>query len=185
MIIEHLFCNCAIAIIAGMILTSERTGDNIPYTLIIIGSTWIPDISTIIASISLWARLPLSIQHLIPNPSCLHNLAGLLVYSFLVGLLLRPFGFRFRYAALCGALGYGSHLLADSLTHKYEYSMLWPISPQLTSIETFFPYYPDFFGIAETRVLLACLLILILAIGFRTIIQGTGWINGLFTKVHR
>ena len=47
---------------------------------------------------------------------------------------------RFRYATLCGALGYGSHLLSDALTHRYEYSMLWPISPQITSIGIFFPY---------------------------------------------
>lgn len=184
MIVEHLFCNCALAVIVGMILTSERTGDDVPYTLIIIGCTWVPDTTTIIAAISWWAGLPLSIQRLIPAPPVLHNLAGLLMCSFLVALILKPFGFRFRYAALCSALGYGSHLLADSLTHKFEYSMLWPLSPQLTSIGTFFPYYPDFFGIAETRVLAVSFLILILAIGFRTLIQGTGWIHDLFAKVH-
>jgi len=183
MFVEHLFCNCALAVLVGMVLTSERTGDTIPYTLIIIGSTWIPDITTIIATLCWWAGFPLSIQHLIPAPSTIHNLAGLLVFSLLAGLLLMPFRFRFGYAALCGAVGYGSHLLADSLTHKFEYSMLWPVSPQITSIGTFFPYYPDFFEIAETRVLLATLLILLLAIGFRTLVQGTGWIKNLFTTV--
>lgn len=185
MYIEHLFCNCALAVLAGMVLTRERTGDDIPYALIIIGCTWIPDIPTILSIAAYWSGMPVSVQHIIPGPPFLHNLAGLAGFCILAGLLLRPSGFRFGYTVLCSAIGYGSHLIADSLTHMGEYSLLWPLTSQPAGIGIFFPYTPDFFGLAETKILVATLLFLILATGFRTLVQGTGWIHELVPGIKK
>jgi hypothetical protein len=177
MYIEHLIFNVALAVIIGMVLSSRRTGDKHSYSLIIVGSTFIPDITAIFFGAFLWIGFPIPFEYFIPSQNILHSLAGLFGLTILIGLLLLPFGFRFRYSALCGALGYGAHLFEDALTHTNEYRLLWPLSSEHVGIGIFVPYYPDLLGIAQSSVLVAGILVLVLAIGIRTVIEGTDWIN--------
>ncbi len=177
MIVEHLFYTGAIAVIAGMVLSSRGIPHEKAYVLIIMVSSILPDIPWLFVEVSSLSGVTLLIAPFIPSQSMLHTLAALSIVSILAVPAFRGFHLRPLYVALCCALGYGSHLLADGLTHTTRYSLLWPISPEHVGIGLFVPYTPDILGLAWTRVLAVGLVLFGLAIAVRTAVEGPAWMR--------
>jgi len=112
-----------------------------------------------------------------------HNVAVMVIFGILVAFLLTPFGIRFFDAFFFSVIGFGAHLVEDALVYKVAYSYLWPFSskdlgfgllPNILSEEN---YFRDFFGIANTYVLIVGLVVLLVAIIIRTYIEGPAWIR--------
>ena len=81
-------------------------------------------------------------------------------------------------------IGFGAHLVEDALVYTVAYPFLWPFSsvdlvwgllPNRVSEEN---YFRDFFGIANTEVLIVGMLFLLVAIIIRTYDEGPSWIRG-------
>ena len=179
MIIEHLFYTGALALVVGLVLTLRGIPRERAYILIVMGASLFPDITWPLFEAAARGWATIAFMALVPDQVALHNLAGLVVFTLVATLLATPFHLRSRYVALCCALGYGSHLLEDGLTHTTRYFLVWPLSTQHVGIPLFVPYIPDLFGIAEARVLAVGLVLLGLAVAVRTAIQGRGWWRNL------
>jgi hypothetical protein len=100
-----------------------------------------------------------------------------------VAFLLHPFGIRFFDAFFFAVIGFGAHLFEDALVYKVGYPYLWPflsedlgigLVPNVLSEEG---YIRDFFGIANTGVLIIGLVLLLVAILIRTYWEGSSWIR--------
>jgi hypothetical protein len=101
-------------------------------------------------------------------------------------------GVKFFDAVFFSLIGFGAHLAEDALVYNPGWKILWPLSsheigfglfPGVTS-----GTYGDFFGIAETEVLIVGLVLLLAAIIIRTWADGSfSWIRwympgSLYTK---
>jgi membrane-bound metal-dependent hydrolase YbcI (DUF457 family) len=111
----------------------------------------------------------------------------MVIFGIIVACLLRPFGIRFFDALFFSLIGFGAHLFEDALVYKEGYSYLWPFSshnlgigllPTIVSEET---YIMDFFGIANTEVLIIGVVFLFVAIFIRTWYEGPSWLRGYMT----
>lgn len=182
MILEHLLYTGTLAVITGLVLSTARIADERPHLILLLVAGLVPDSAWVLSEAVTpgWAS---SFQFLAAAQGGLHTLGALAVFTLLTTIALRPFSLRSQYAALCCALGYGSHLLADGLTHTTRYFLLWPLSPEHVRIGLFVPYTPDILGIAETRVLAVGLILFALTIAARTAMQGTSWMRDLVSSV--
>ena len=179
MIIEHLFYTGALALIVGLVLSLRGVPRERAYILIVVGASIFPDITWPVFEAAARGWITIPFMALVPDQVALHNLAGLAIFTLVATLAATPFQLRSRYVALCCALGYGSHLLEDGLTHTTRYVLLWPFSTQHVGIPLFVPYIPDILGIADARVLAVGLVLFGLAVVARTVIQGRGWWRNL------
>jgi hypothetical protein len=177
---EHIIYSTAIAIIVGM-LYYRYTGRD--HSWIIILCAWIPDFDIIAKSalnklgfIVLFDGQP--IHH-----GTFHTVAMMVIFAILVAFLLHPFGIRFIDSLFFATIGFGAHLFEDALVYKVGYMYLWPfitenlgigILPNIISEEN---YIRDFFGVANTEVLIIGILGLIAAMLIRTSVEGTSWIR--------
>ena len=112
-----------------------------------------------------------------------HNVAVMVIFGILVASLLHPFRIRFFDAFFFSVIGFGAHLFEDALVYKDGYAFLWPLSshvlglgllPDILSEEN---YITDFFGIANTGVLIVGLVFLLVAILIRTYVEGPAWVR--------
>jgi hypothetical protein len=80
-------------------------------------------------------------------------------------------------------IGFGAHLFEDALVYNVGYAYLWPFSSEklgtglLLNIFSEEYYIGNFFGIANTEVLIISLLFLLVAIVIRTYFEGLTWLR--------
>ena len=100
-----------------------------------------------------------------------------------VAFLLHPFGIRFFDAFFFAVVGFGAHLFEDALVYDPGYAFLWPLSskilgfgllPYMLNEEN---YMRNFFGVANTDVLIIGMVFLLVAIIIRTYGEGATWIR--------
>ncbi len=162
--IEHLIYSAALAIIIGM-LYSRATGRDPSWIIII--SAFAPDIDTLACSMRSWFGVTLAVNGHVVHHGAFHSIGALCVYAILVGIILVPVGIRFWEGLLFAGIGFGAHLLEDALVYEISYALLWPFSNRIYGIGVC-DYALDFYGIADTQVLIVGLILLAGAVMLRS-----------------
>jgi hypothetical protein len=161
MYFEHIIYSSSLAILIGMFFYRSTGRDS---SWIIILCSWVPDL-----------------DHLVGLEGAIHNLGFLVIFTVLFSWFLLRFRIQLFDGIFFSAIGYGAHLVEDALAYPVGYRLLLPFSrvrvgfgvfPDVTSHG-----YANFFGIANTEVLLTGLFILLLAIIIRTVVEGPSWIR--------
>ncbi len=172
MLIEHLVYSLAIAVIFGMVYR-KHTGRELSW--IIVMSAYAPDLDIVPDDL-----IPSGIT-LIESCGCpvyvhgiFHNLSFLLLYAAIVAFLLNHWGFRFWDAFVFAGVGFGAHLIEDVLVFKQAYPFFWPLTTRIFGIGVV-EYQADFYGIADTTVLIWGLVFLLVAITLRTLYERKNW----------
>jgi membrane-bound metal-dependent hydrolase YbcI (DUF457 family) len=181
MIAEHIIYSSALAILVGMVFYKYTGRD--PSWIIII-CAWAPDLDELANPVlrRLGIRLLLdgsSIQH-----GTFHNITFMIIFGIAVAFLLHPLGIKFFDSLFFSITGFGAHLFEDALVYKTGYMFLWPFSSEILGIGLL-PnaineenYIRDFFGIANTEVLIIGLLLLLVASLIRTYVEkSSSWIR--------
>jgi hypothetical protein len=180
MLAEHIIYSSAIAVLVGM-LFFKYTGRD--YSWIIILCAWAPDIDSIANRFLTRFGFTLLFEGQKISHGDFHNIAVMVIFGILVAFLLHPFGIKFFDSLFFSVIGFAAHLFEDALVYKVGYPYLWPFSsenlgigllPNLVSEEN---YFRDFFGIANTEVLIIGLVFLLVAIIIRTYVEGSAWIR--------
>jgi len=181
MITEHIIYSGALAILIGMVFYKYTGRD---HSWIIILCAWAPDLDFIANPVlrRLGIRLVLnggSIQH-----GTFHNIAFMVIFGIAVAFLLHPLGIKFFDSLFFSVIGFGAHLFEDALVYKVGYTFLWPFSSEvlgiglLPNVMNEENYITDFFGIANTEVLIIGLLLLLVAVIIRTWFEGSlSWLR--------
>ncbi len=181
MIAEHIVYSAALAILAGMVFYHYTGRDP---SWIIIVSAWAPDLDVIANPVlrSLGFRVLFegtSIYH-----GTFHNIGVMIVFGIVVAFLLHPLGIKFFDALFFAIIGFGAHLLEDALVYESGYMFLWPLSSKILGIGLFpsamdeVNYVKDFFGIANTEVLIIGLVLVLVAFLIRTYYEGSSsWVR--------
>ena len=95
-----------------------------------------------------------------------HNIAIMVIFGVIMAFLLHPLGIKFIEAFVYSVIGFGAHLFEDALVYRVGYRFLWPFSSKvmglgiLTQIQSEEYYIRNFFGIANTGVLIIGLMLL-------------------------
>ena len=113
-----------------------------------------------------------------------HNITIMIIFGVILAVILQSFGILFVDAFFFSVIGFGVHLLEDAMVYDVAYPFLWPFSTNNHGLELF-PgvissrgyYIANFFRIANTEILIAGLLFLLLAIIIRTYFEGPTWIR--------
>jgi membrane-bound metal-dependent hydrolase YbcI (DUF457 family) len=172
--IEHIIYSAALAIIIGMIY-SHFTGRD--PSLIIIVVAFVPDIDLTLQTLHelIQRTFPFTIHH-----GDFHNILFLIVFSLILAAVLCQFGVRFIDGFICSSIGIAAHFLEDALVFKPAYAFLWPFTSHIFGIgimtET-----PDFFGIANSIVMLIGIILLTVAVLVRTHVEGRKWLGNYFS----
>ena len=180
MLSEHIIYSAALAILVGMIFYRFTGRDS---SWIIILCAWIPDIDLIANGVLNRFGFTLLFEGHKITHGVFHNIAMMVIFGILVAFLLNPFGIRFFDALFFAVIGFGAHLFEDALVYKAGYPYLWPFLSKdlgfglLPNILTEENYFRDFFGIANTYVLIVGLVVLLGAIIIRTYAEGPAWIR--------
>jgi len=180
MLSEHIIYSTALAILVGMIFYRFTGRDS---SWIIILCAWIPDIDLIANGVLNRFGFTLLFEGHKITHGVFHNIAMMVIFGILVAFLLNPFGIRFFDALFFAVIGFGAHLFEDALVYKAGYPYLWPFLSKdmgfglLPNILTEENYFRDFFGIANTYVLIVGLVVLLVAIIIRTYAEGPAWIR--------
>lgn len=170
MLFEHWIYSTAIAIIAGMI-HFKKTGRD--YSWIIIASAYAPDFDIVADTVFNKLGIPLlGIRH-----GDFHNIAMLLLYAGLVALVLQVVRYKYLDAFVFAGIGFGAHFFEDVLVENPAYALFWPASTKTFGIGIV-DYYPDWYHIADTRVLIFGLIAVVLCATIRVVYEGKGWIKG-------
>jgi hypothetical protein len=180
MILEHFIYSAALAILVGMLFYNYTGRDS---SWIIILCAWIPDIDLIANRVLTSFGFTLLFEGHKITHGVFHNIAMMVIFGILVAFLLHPFGIQFFDAFFFAIIGFGAHLVEDALVYKVGYPYLWPFSsedlgigllPNILSEEN---YFRNFFGIANTEVLIVGVAFLLVAIIIRTYVEGPTWIR--------
>ena len=100
-----------------------------------------------------------------------HNIAGLLIYAVIVGLILKIPGMKFKDSFTFAGIGFGAHIFEDVLVYNPAYAFLWPLSTHMFGLGLV-KYNPDFFGIANTEVLFVGFIIILVCVNIRVLYEG-------------
>ncbi|MCX9026658.1 MAG: P-loop NTPase [Candidatus Methanoperedens sp.] len=168
MLFEHIIYSTSIAIIASMI-HFKKTGRD--YSWIIIASALAPDLDMFAGIIFRKFDIGILINGNPLKHGDFHNIAFLFLFAVLVGLLLKMTGMKFKDSFIFAGIGFGAHMLEDSLVYNPAYAFLWPFSMRLFGIGII-DYEPDWYRIANTVVLLAGIIIMILCATVRILYEG-------------
>ena len=180
MLAEHIIYSTALAILVGMVFFRFTGRDS---SWIIILCAWIPDIDLIANRILTSFGFTLLFEGHKISHGVFHNVAIMVIFGVFIAFLLHPFGIPFFDAFFFSVIGFGAHLFEDAIVYKVGYPYLWPFSseklglgllPNMVSEEN---YFRDFFGIANTEVLIVGMVFLLIAIIIRTYVEGAGWIR--------
>jgi len=180
MLAEHIIYSTALAILVGMIFYRYTGRDS---SWIIILCAWIPDIDLIANSVLTRSGFTLLFEGHKISHGVFHNIAIMVIFGILIAFLLHPFGIRFLDAFFFAVIGFGAHLFEDALVYEVGYSFLWPLSskvlgfgllPNMINEEK---YIRNFFGIANTEVLILGIVFFLVAILIRTSVEGSTWIR--------
>jgi hypothetical protein len=107
----------------------------------------------------------------------------MVIFGILMALLLHLFGIRFFDAPFFAIIGFSAHLFEDAILYDPGYGFLWPFSSKIPGLG-FLPNMineennmRNFFGIANTEVLIIGMVFLLVVIIIRTYIEGSTWIR--------
>ena len=180
MLAEHILYSTALAILVGMIFYKYTGRDS---SWIIILCAWIPDIDLIANRVLTTFGFTLLFEGHRITHGVFHNIAIMVMFGILVAFVLHPFGIRFLDAFFFAVIGFGAHLFEDALVYEVGYPYLWPLSSKILGFG-FLPnmineenYVKNFFGIANTNVLIVGMVFLLLAVLIRTYWEGPPWIR--------
>jgi septum site-determining protein MinD len=168
MLFEHLIYSTAIAIIAGMIHL-KKTGRD--YSWIIIASALAPDLDIFTGYILNKFDTGILINGNPLKHGDFHNIAFLFLFALLVGSLLKTQGMKFKDSFIFAGIGFGAHMLEDSLVYNPAYAFLWPFSTHVFGIGII-NYEADWYGLANAQVLLAGIILMILCATIRSLYEG-------------
>jgi hypothetical protein len=168
LIIEHIFYSTALAILLGMVYVRWQGRDP---SWIIIASVFAPDTDKILRSFG----ITFLDEYLTLQQIPLHSVGVLVLFALAVGLVLLPFHFRFWEAALFAGIGFAAHLFEDAIVYNPAYPFFWPFSSETYSIAVI-EYSKNFYGIANSTVLLVGIILVILAAAIRVAYEGKDWI---------
>ncbi len=168
MLFEHLIYSTAVAIIAGMIHLKLRGRD---YSWIIILSAFAPDLDIFAGYIFKQFDEGVLINGISLNHGDFHNIAALLLYAIVVGLLSKIVGMEFKDSAIFAGIGFGAHIFEDVLVYNPGYAVLWPLSNHIFSIGIV-EYDPDLYGIANSEVVLIGIILVTLCGILRIMYEG-------------
>jgi hypothetical protein len=193
MLAEHIIYSCAIAVIVGMVFLHYTGRD---YSWLIILCAWAPDFDILANPILNRLGFTLLYEgHKIAHGD-FHNIAIMVIFGIVMAFLLHPLGIKLIYSFVYSVIGFGAHLFEDALVYKVGYRFLWPFSSKimglgiLTQVQSEEHYISNFYGIANTGVLIIGLIVLCAAIIFRTYVEGRTWIrwympNGLYKIIFK
>lgn len=173
MLFEHFIYSTAIAIIAGMI-HFKKTGRD--YSLIIIASALAPDLDIFAGYILKQFGIGVLINGTPFKHGDLHNIAVLLIFAGFAGLLLRTIEMKFKDSFIFAGIGFGAHIFEDMLVYDPGYTYLWPFSGHVFSIGIV-EYEPGWYGVANTEVLIAGIIAMILCGTVRMLYEGNDGIK--------
>ncbi len=159
MLFEHLIYSTVIAIIAGMI-QFRRTGRD--YSWIIILSAFAPDLDIFVGHILKLFDIAFFINGIPLMHGDFHNIMALVVYAGFIALLLKSIGLVFRDSFILAGTGFFAHIMEDVLVYNPGYAFLEPLSSHVFGIGII-DYISDWYGFANTDVLIAGIIALILA----------------------
>jgi hypothetical protein len=180
MLAEHIIYSTALAILIGMLFYRFTGRDS---SWIIILCAWIPDIDIIANGVLTTSGFTLLFGGARITHGVFHNIVMMVIFGILAAFLLHPFGIRFFDAFFFAVIGFGAHLFEDALVYKVGYPYLWPFSSEhlgiglLLNIISEEKYFRNFFGIANTDVVIVGFLFLLVAIIIRTYGEGSTWIR--------
>jgi hypothetical protein len=180
MLAEHIIYSAALSILDGMLFYRFTGRDS---SWIIILCAWIPDIDLIANSVLTRSGFTLLFEGHRITHGVFHNIAIMVIFGILVAFLLHPFGIRFFDAFFFAVIGFGSHLVEDALVYKAGYPFLWPFSSEdlgiglLPNILSEEKYFRNFFGIANSDVVIVGVVFLLVALLIRTYWEGSTWIR--------
>ncbi len=180
MLAEHIIYSAALAILVGMLFYRFTGRDS---SWIIILCAWIPDIDLIANSVLTRSGFTLLFEGHRITHGVFHNIAIMVIFGILVAFLLHPFGIRFFDAFFFAVIGFGAHLVEDALVYKAGYPFLWPFSSEdlgiglLPNILSEEKYFRNFFGIANSDVVIVGVVFLLVALLIRTYWEGSTWIR--------
>jgi len=175
---EHLIYSTAIAIIAGM-LWYKYTGRDPSW--IIIASALAPDLDIFAGYILKEFDIAVLINGIPLHHGNFHNIVVLLLYAVVVALLLRTIGLRFKDSFIFAGIGFGAHIFEDVLVYNPGYAFLWPLSEHVFGIGIV-KYKPDWYGVANTEVLIAGVFAMILCGTIRIMYEGNDGLKGTLKR---
>lgn len=185
MVPEHIIYSTAFAIIIGMFF-HKYTGRDSSWIIII--CAWVPDIDIITNQVlSSFGFTVLFEGHRIGHGD-FHNIAIMVIFGILMAFFLYPLGIKFFDALFFSIIGFGAHLFEDALVWDQIYRFLWPLSSQvfglglLPNMINEENYTRDFFGIANSEVLIIGMVLLFIVILIRTYFEGRTWIRFYMPK---
>ncbi|RZN35148.1 MAG: metal-dependent hydrolase [Methanophagales archaeon ANME-1-THS] len=173
MFFEHWIYSAALAIIIGMVYHKVTGRD---YAWIIIASAYVPDVDIIANAVLKKVGITVLIYGSPIRHGNFHNLAVLLLFATAVAFLLHPMGIKLMDSFFFAGIGFGAHLFEDALVYDLGYLLLWPFSVRRFGIGIF-NYSRDWYGVADTEVLLVGLILVLVAVILRTAYEGTDWLK--------
>lgn len=179
MLFEHWIYSTAIAIIAGMIHFRRTDRD---YSWIIIASALAPDMDIFAGYILNQFDVSILINGIPLKHGDFHNIAVLLIYAVIVGLVLKISSMKFKDSFTFAGIGFGAHIFEDVLVYNPGYAFLWPLSTHIFGLGLV-KYNPDFFGIANTTVLIVGFVILLVCVNIRVLYEGNGAIKRIAQSI--
>jgi hypothetical protein len=167
MFLEHIVYSSAIALLVGLVAIRLHRRD---YSWIIVVFAFAPDVDVMLTLVNGVLRrlfhagisFPIHTLH-----AQLHTLGALAIFTLVLAFVLALLGIPVLTGILYTSLAYGAHLFEDALVYSQGYPLLWPLYSQNIGIGILGPYELDFFGIANVRVLLLGLILLVLAVMVR------------------
>jgi membrane-bound metal-dependent hydrolase YbcI (DUF457 family) len=160
MLLEHLIYSTAIAI---LIYTLYRKKECL---FIIIGSAYVSDIDMVADSILKKMSIVVLVYGQPIQHGDFHNILVMILYATLIALLLNTINIKMKDSFILANIGFGLHLLEDALVFNPGYRFFWPISDKIYGIGLMTNYNgrTDFYGIANTNVLIIGIILVILSL---------------------
>ncbi len=160
MLFEHWIYSTAVAILIYTIYRKKEC------LYIIIGSAYAPDTDIIADYILKNIGIIVLVYGRYIKHGDFHNMLVLIIYAILIALLLSTINVKIKDSFILASIGFGLHLLEDALVFNPGYRFFWPISDKIYGIGLVTNYngHADFFGIANTEVLIIGVILVILSI---------------------
>jgi len=167
MLFEHLIFSIAIAILTYTIFRKKEC------LYIIIGSAYAPDIDIVADYILKKIGITIMIYNHTIRHGDFHNILTLIVFAVLVALLLKVFRFKIKDSFLFASIGFGAHLFEDALVFNPGYRFFYPLSDKVYGIGIISNYNSniDFFGIANTEILIIGIIFVILSLCIKSYVN--------------
>jgi hypothetical protein len=161
MLFEHWIYSTAVAIFIYTIYRKKEC------LYIIIGSAYAPDMDIIADSIFKKIGITILVYGQPIKHGDFHNILVMIIYAILITLLLNAINIKMKDSFILASLGFAAHLFEDALVFNPGYRFFWPISDKIYGIGILgFDYNrnADFYGIANTEVLIMGIILVILSI---------------------